>query len=84
MADAGGGAAHFAETPDAAPAIFDGARARISLLKHELRAVGSPRLLEEADALEVAETYLEPDVYAASGRKNLHYDSWNRRRRNVR
>jgi hypothetical protein len=68
---------------DASAGNFEEARARISALKQELRASGSPRLAEEADALEVAESYLEPNVYAASGRKNLHYDSWNRRRRNL-
>ncbi|MGH3111444.1 MAG: hypothetical protein ACRDQT_11055, partial [Gaiellaceae bacterium] len=65
---------------EAARGDFDAARARISTLKQELRASGSPRLAEEADALEVAESYLEPTTYANSGRKILHYDSWNRRR----
>jgi Ca-activated chloride channel homolog len=66
---------------DAAAGNFDAALARISTLKEEFRATNSPRLLEEADALEAAESYLAPETYAVSGRKNLHYDSWNRRRR---
>ena len=65
---------------DAGRGDFGAALARISTLKRELRATGSARLAEEADALEAAESYLEPSVYAHSGRKNLHYDSWNRRR----
>lgn len=65
---------------DAARGDFDAALSRISTLKQELRASGSPRLAEEADALEVAETYLEPATFAEGGRKNLHYDSWNRHR----
>ena len=69
---------------DAAAGNFEAAQARISTLKQELRAIGSPRLAEEADALELAEAYLDPAVYPESGRKNLHYDSWNRRRRNLR
>jgi hypothetical protein len=60
------------------------ARARILALQSELRASGSPWLPDEADALEVAGSDLEPDAYAARGRKNLYYDAWNRRRRNLR
>ena len=59
---------------------FGAAHARIALMKQGFRATGSARLADEADALELAETHLDPAAFAASGRKNLHYDSWNRRR----
>ena len=56
------------------------ARAMMLELRTELRETGSPELAAEADALELADEHLAPASYSAGGRKNLHFDSWNRRR----
>jgi Ca-activated chloride channel family protein len=62
---------------------FGGAQAMLFNLREELLASGSEALLEEADALEVAHGQVAQTSYDGSSRKNLHYDSWQRMRRNL-
>jgi Ca-activated chloride channel homolog len=59
---------------------FGDAQRLLFSLQEELRATGSATLAEEADALDLSAGHLASESYPTSGRKNLHYDSWNRRR----
>ena len=61
---------------------FDAAQAMLAEVAHDLRDAGLDGLVDEATALESAMNTVARGTYDVRSRKNLHYDSWNRRRKN--
>jgi Ca-activated chloride channel family protein len=61
---------------------FDAAQSELREVAYELRETGIDALVDEAGELETAAELVAPTAYDGSSRKNLHYQSWNRRRQN--
>jgi Ca-activated chloride channel family protein len=59
---------------------FDAAQATLFKVAEELRDAGLDALIDEAAVLDTASGMVTSLSYDGSSRKNLNYDSWNRRR----